>query len=49
MTTYICTEDVDCTDNAQQIFWWENEEWTGVVGFLFLFFSHTGDVVSAMM
>jgi hypothetical protein len=24
-------------------------QWTGVVGFLFLFFSHTGDVVSVMM
>jgi hypothetical protein len=49
MATSVCTEDVDCTDNAQHIFWQENEEcllftigWSGRL--LFLFFSHTGDV-----
>ncbi len=54
MATSVCTEDVDCTDNAQQIFWRENEEcllftlnWSGQP--LFLFVSHTGVVVSAMM
>jgi hypothetical protein len=26
MVTSVCTEDVDCTDNAHQIFWWKNEE-----------------------
>jgi len=26
MATSICTEDVDCTDNAQQIFWQENDK-----------------------
>ncbi len=42
----ICTEDGDCTDNAQQIFWRENEEcllftmdWTGRL-LVLVFFSH---------
>jgi hypothetical protein len=41
--TAVCTEDVDCTDNAQQIFWWENNKcllftmgWSGQI----LFFVH---------
>ena len=42
--TSVCTEDVDCTVNAKQIFWQENEEyllftmgWRGRL----LFFLHT--------
>jgi hypothetical protein len=54
METSVCTEDVDCTDNAQQIFWRENEECflctMGLNGqLLFLFFFHTGDVASVMI
>jgi hypothetical protein len=51
--TSVCTKDVECTDNAQQIFWQENEEsflftigWS--VRLLFLFLLHIGDVASAM-
>jgi hypothetical protein len=36
--TSVCTEDVDCIDNAQQIFWWENNKcllWAGVGQLLF--------------
>ncbi len=51
--TSVCTEDVDCTDNAQQIFWRENHkcllwlEWSASV-LCSLFSLLTGDVVSEM-
>ncbi len=48
--TSVCTEDVDCTDNAQQIFWRDNDKWlewsASVLGSLFSLL--TGDVASAM-
>jgi hypothetical protein len=56
MVTSVCTEDVDCTDYAQQIFRSFGRKtknayctlWAGVVGFCSISFSHTGGVASAM-
>jgi hypothetical protein len=45
--TSVCTEDVDCTDNAQQIFWRENDKcllftmgWSGRLQSLFFVLAH---------
>jgi hypothetical protein len=50
----ICTEDVIVQTMHSRSFGGKMKnayysQWTGVVDFLFLFFSHTGDVFSAMM